>query len=272
MVIEVPGVRKSDLRIEAKGNTIRIAGTRTVEHADNGSVHRVERRGVQFDRAVTLPIEIGRNIPDVAVRGLSGRTQTDGSKSWEDPRKGEGRRGDEEDAVPWLSRGVVRQVGSLAGVAANGLVQVGWGVFRISSRKGLFADLNHRVLLRATCRAKCAGPKKVALRGGRFGFRRGGFKGSAALFLPVLQHHGTWLTSSVSRSASNHFWRATTCSTFSRRGSPCFTANSFSRDWMSQRSSSDHSWPAGMNAHLKDRAEYGPSHLRHGQARVGRRP
>jgi HSP20 family protein len=58
LVIEVPGVRKSDLRIEAKGNTIRIAGTKTVEQADKASVHRVERRGGQFDRAVTLPIEI----------------------------------------------------------------------------------------------------------------------------------------------------------------------------------------------------------------------
>jgi hypothetical protein len=31
LLIEVPGVRKSDLRIEAKGNTVRIAGTKTVE-------------------------------------------------------------------------------------------------------------------------------------------------------------------------------------------------------------------------------------------------
>ena len=58
IVIEVPGVRKSDLRIEAKGNTIRIAGTKTVEHGDKASIHRIERRGGQFDRAVTLPVGI----------------------------------------------------------------------------------------------------------------------------------------------------------------------------------------------------------------------
>lgn len=58
MVIEVPGVRKSDLRIEAKGNTVRIAGAKTVEQGDKASVHRLERRGGQFDRAVTLPIEV----------------------------------------------------------------------------------------------------------------------------------------------------------------------------------------------------------------------
>jgi HSP20 family protein len=58
MVIEVPGVRKSDLRIEAKGNTIRISGAKSVEQGDRASVHRLERRGGQFDRAVTLPIEV----------------------------------------------------------------------------------------------------------------------------------------------------------------------------------------------------------------------
>lgn len=58
VVIEVPGVRKSELRIEAKGNTIRIAGTKTVGHSDKESVHRLERRGGQFDRTVTLPVEI----------------------------------------------------------------------------------------------------------------------------------------------------------------------------------------------------------------------
>jgi HSP20 family protein len=58
MVIEVPGVRKSDLRIEAKGRTIRIAGNKNVGRDDKASVHRLERRGGSFDRAVTLPIEI----------------------------------------------------------------------------------------------------------------------------------------------------------------------------------------------------------------------
>ena len=58
MVIEVPGVRKEDLRIEAKANTIRIAGTKAIEPGDRASVHRIERRGGRFDRAVALPIEI----------------------------------------------------------------------------------------------------------------------------------------------------------------------------------------------------------------------
>jgi HSP20 family protein len=58
IVLEVPGVQKVDLKVEAEGRTIRIAGTKTVMQQDNTSVHRVERRGGRFDRVVTLPIEI----------------------------------------------------------------------------------------------------------------------------------------------------------------------------------------------------------------------
>lgn len=58
ILTEVPGVRKADLRIEAKGNTLRIAGTKTAGIADTASIHRLERRGGTFDRAVTLPIAI----------------------------------------------------------------------------------------------------------------------------------------------------------------------------------------------------------------------
>jgi HSP20 family protein len=62
IVTEVPGVRKADISIEAKGDTLRIAGTKTTgpeEAAPQGSsIHRRERRSGHFDRAVTLPIEI----------------------------------------------------------------------------------------------------------------------------------------------------------------------------------------------------------------------
>ena len=97
------------------------------------------------------------------------------SESWEDPRKGQGRRGDEQDAQRRLCRGAVGQLPFVPKAAANGLVGIGWGPFREARREGLFADLNHHVLLRATCRDKRAGPK-VALRGDRFGFHRGSFK------------------------------------------------------------------------------------------------
>ena len=58
VITEVPGVQKSDLNIQVKGNTLRIAGTKTVRYGENVSIHRRERRGGIFDRAITLPVEI----------------------------------------------------------------------------------------------------------------------------------------------------------------------------------------------------------------------
>ena len=49
---------KSDLRIEVKGRTIRIAGTKSVSSSEQASIHRRERHGGSFDRAVTVPVEI----------------------------------------------------------------------------------------------------------------------------------------------------------------------------------------------------------------------
>jgi HSP20 family protein len=58
IITEVPGVKKSDLHIEAKGNTIRIAGSKSVGRDASTSVHRIERRSGTFDRVISLPIEI----------------------------------------------------------------------------------------------------------------------------------------------------------------------------------------------------------------------
>jgi HSP20 family protein len=58
VIAEVPGVRKSDLQIEVKGRTIRIAGTKSVSYGEKSSVHRRERLAGRFDRALTLPLEI----------------------------------------------------------------------------------------------------------------------------------------------------------------------------------------------------------------------
>lgn len=58
VITEVPGVRKEDLQIHIKGNTIRIAGSKSVEYGGRVGLHRRERRSGTFDRAVTLPVEI----------------------------------------------------------------------------------------------------------------------------------------------------------------------------------------------------------------------
>jgi HSP20 family protein len=58
VIAEVPGIRKSDLEIQAKGNTLRIAGRKAVEYGEKAGVHRRERLTGRFDRAITVPVEL----------------------------------------------------------------------------------------------------------------------------------------------------------------------------------------------------------------------
>ena len=58
VIAEVPGIRKSDLQIQVKGNTIRIAGGKSVEYGDKVGLHRRERLVGRFDRAITVPVEV----------------------------------------------------------------------------------------------------------------------------------------------------------------------------------------------------------------------
>ena len=57
-VIELPGVDKNDLEIEAKENTIRIRGKKTIAYGEQASVHRRERVSGVFDRTLSVPIRI----------------------------------------------------------------------------------------------------------------------------------------------------------------------------------------------------------------------
>jgi len=56
-VIELPGVDRKDLQIEAKENMIRIAGKKAVDLPAGISVHRRERTFGEFDRTLSLPIQ-----------------------------------------------------------------------------------------------------------------------------------------------------------------------------------------------------------------------
>jgi HSP20 family protein len=57
-IIELAGVNKSDLEIQAKDNTIRISGKKTFAYPEKGSLHRRERLAGTFDRTLTVPIQI----------------------------------------------------------------------------------------------------------------------------------------------------------------------------------------------------------------------
>jgi HSP20 family protein len=58
VIIELPGVKKSDLQVQVKDNTIRIAGTKGFDYPEKVSLHRSERLGGTFDRAVSIPIQV----------------------------------------------------------------------------------------------------------------------------------------------------------------------------------------------------------------------
>jgi HSP20 family protein len=57
-IVELPGVSKNDLQIEAKENTIRIFGNKTINYEKTASVHRRERLSGVFDRTISIPIQI----------------------------------------------------------------------------------------------------------------------------------------------------------------------------------------------------------------------
>jgi HSP20 family protein len=57
-VVELPGVDKNDLQIQAKNNTIRILGRKAVTYPEGVSLHRRERMRGEFDRTITLPVQI----------------------------------------------------------------------------------------------------------------------------------------------------------------------------------------------------------------------
>jgi HSP20 family protein len=57
-IIELPGIEKDGLTVQAKENTIRIAGKKSVTFPDGVSVHRSERMSGEFDRTLSLPVQL----------------------------------------------------------------------------------------------------------------------------------------------------------------------------------------------------------------------
>jgi HSP20 family protein len=58
VIAEVPGIRKSDINVQVKGNTIRLSGRKAVQYGETAALHRRERGAGNFDRAITVPVEI----------------------------------------------------------------------------------------------------------------------------------------------------------------------------------------------------------------------
>ena len=58
IITELSGLNRSELDVQVKGNSVRVAGTKTVTFPEKAAVHRRERLAGRFDRAVTLPVQI----------------------------------------------------------------------------------------------------------------------------------------------------------------------------------------------------------------------
>jgi HSP20 family protein len=57
-IVELAGVDKNNLELEAKENTIRLSGKKLVQYGDDVSIHRRERVGGTFNRTITVPVQI----------------------------------------------------------------------------------------------------------------------------------------------------------------------------------------------------------------------
>jgi HSP20 family protein len=57
-IIELPGIDKDSLQVAAKENTIRIAGKKAVNYPEGVSVHRRERVAGEFDRTISVPVQL----------------------------------------------------------------------------------------------------------------------------------------------------------------------------------------------------------------------
>ena len=57
-IIELAGLDKSDIDIQAKDNVVRVAGKKAASYPDEVSAHRRERVFGTFDRTITVPVRI----------------------------------------------------------------------------------------------------------------------------------------------------------------------------------------------------------------------
>jgi HSP20 family protein len=57
-LVELPGIDKNNLEIEAKENTIRIRGRKAIAYGEQASIHRRERISGVFDRTLSVPVRI----------------------------------------------------------------------------------------------------------------------------------------------------------------------------------------------------------------------
>ncbi len=58
LAAELPGIKKEELILEVREDVLRLAGSRKIAYGENCSCHRLERKGLNFDRSLRLPFRI----------------------------------------------------------------------------------------------------------------------------------------------------------------------------------------------------------------------
>ena len=69
--MEVPGVSPSDIKIEARENTLTVSGARATDIPEGASYHRRERGTGRFSRALQLPRDVDpTNVTATSKNGI----------------------------------------------------------------------------------------------------------------------------------------------------------------------------------------------------------
>ncbi len=58
VVAELPGVRREDLDVEVRGDTLRIKGKKAIAYEGRASANQGEPQAEEFDRTLTLPVQL----------------------------------------------------------------------------------------------------------------------------------------------------------------------------------------------------------------------
>lgn len=71
LTTELPGLRVEDIEVAVERDRLTLRGERRIEHPQDASVHRVERRSGAFRRTLQLPVEVdGEKVEAVYRNGV----------------------------------------------------------------------------------------------------------------------------------------------------------------------------------------------------------
>ena len=71
LTAELPGLRVEDVEITVERDRLTLRGERRIEHPQDASLHRVERRAGAFRRTLQLPVEVdGEKVEAVYRNGV----------------------------------------------------------------------------------------------------------------------------------------------------------------------------------------------------------